>query len=239
MEIISHNEELVIDRSLCDSEEVDDTDADSDYVPSDNSSDLEERSAQQRFSSKSKVEKFLFKIGKKSKEKTLEAEALLEKDLYLSDDETSNHATSFNEESIETGQNVCKSLKRKVTKQSTLKQPGKKRVRQTDEWICNKRKQKSLSGKEYVNKKNKFVAAKIMKPPCSCKKKCYDKISEIERQSIFNRYWTKENSNNIKRHFIRSCIITKQIDRNRKRMEDSGRARSNTLYTVLLLMILP
>lgn len=68
-----------------------------------------------------------------------------------------------------------------------------------------------------------------MKPPCSCPQKCHERMSERERQDIFNGYWSAEKSNDIKRQYIRSCIDKHEIARSRKRDENSGRSRTTTL----------
>jgi hypothetical protein len=214
--------------SFSDSDEVDDEYADVDYVPSEESTDSENQSVQ-HLSSKPKVKKNLLVLRQTSEEQELCARSILEKDLYLSDDETSNDAISLNEETTETGHYVSKPSKRKVKNKSSIKQPGKKRVRHCNEWLSNVRKQKSLSGQEYVNKLNKIVPAKVMKPPCSCPKKCHERISERERQDIFNGYWSAEKSNDIKRQYIRSCIDKHEIARSRKRDENSGKSRTTTL----------
>lgn len=42
------------------------------------------------------------------------------------------------------------------------------------DWICNKRVLCHAAGQEYISKKGKHVPAKKMKPPCSCRLKCYE-----------------------------------------------------------------
>lgn len=157
---------------------------------------------------------------------------LLENDLYLSSDEESNTGSLLNEEEINNTDNGShrSAESRKVTNNTTIKQSGRKRIRHSDQWLCNVRKQKSVSGKEYVSKKGKVVPAKTIKPPCSCKLKCYDKLSENERQEIFNSYWNEKNTNDIKRQFVSSCVDSQPIARSRKRNADSGKVKENTLF---------
>lgn len=70
---------------------------------------------------------------------------------------------------------------RKVKNKTSIVQKGRKRMRNSNAWLCNIRKQKLATGEKYINKKGKTVAAKVMKPPCSCHLKCYEKLSNDER----------------------------------------------------------
>ena len=90
-------------------------------------------------------------------------------------------------------------------------------------------KEMCIRDREYINKKGKVIPAKTIKPPCSCRLKCYDKISENERQEIFNSYGNVGNSNDIKKQFIRSCVDSQPVARSRKRNADSGKEKKNTL----------
>lgn len=71
-----------------------------------------------------------------------------------------------------------------------------------------------------------------MKPPCSCRMKCYERLFNDERLQIFNTYWDKENSSNIKRHFILSCLSSCLTERSRTRTNVPTKAKhnNNTLH---------
>jgi hypothetical protein len=47
---------------------------------------------------------------------------------------------------------------------------------------------------KYVSEKGKNISAKTMKPPCSHRMKCYERISKNERVNIFNSYWNEKKS---------------------------------------------
>ncbi|KAK9873285.1 hypothetical protein WA026_021774 [Henosepilachna vigintioctopunctata] len=52
-------------------------------------------------------------------------------------------------------------------------------------WKENVSKQRKLQGKEYVTLKGKLIKAKRKKTPCNCRKKCFDLMSNEEREIIF------------------------------------------------------
>lgn len=66
----------------------------------------------------------------------------------------------------------------------------RKRKRNIDTWAKNKRKQLKTQGKEYCTVKGKTISAKLMKLPCKCKRKCYEKINEDQRLLIFKNYYS-------------------------------------------------
>lgn len=52
------------------------------------------------------------------------------------------------------------------------------------------RKRKRNSGQNYKTRKGTVVHGKqFNKPNCSCRKKCYDTISEQARRNIFESFW--------------------------------------------------
>lgn len=61
--------------------------------------------------------------------------------------------------------------------------PQKSRKRQWNpkKWKCNERKQRRMTGLEYISKNNKRIPAKSLKPPCltTCKKQCLEKNSQV------------------------------------------------------------
>ena len=122
---------------------------------------------------------------------------------------------------------------RKVLNKTVIRQQGRKRVRNPSQWLSNKRKASYAAGKAYISKKGKNVQDRVMKPPCSCRLCCYEKITEIEKMEIFRSYWDAQKSNDMKRQFIRSCIETKPIARPRSRQGAKSKTNSLTYRFVM------
>lgn len=87
----------------------------------------------------------------------------------------------------------------------------RKRKATPDEWKKNIRKKLRMSGKEYVSQRGKPVHQKVVKSvDCSkCKFKCSQKITEENRQKIFDLFWSLE-SYERKKDFIISRVEEKQ-----------------------------
>nr|CAI5822397.1 unnamed protein product [Callosobruchus analis] len=85
---------------------------------------------------------------------------------------------------------VCR--KRKLI---LIKKKGRKRVRNTSEWIDVKAKKDLNLGMEHKNRKGKLILAKQMKEPCKeeCRNRCREKISQDNRQSLFEEFWKIDN----------------------------------------------
>lgn len=75
---------------------------------------------------------------------------------------------------------------------------GKKRERKEENWKKNVLKKLKISGKEYESHTShkRMVKAKKIKPPCkeTCKLQCRLKLTEEEREAIFNSYWGLDNN---------------------------------------------
>ncbi|KAL0830179.1 hypothetical protein ABMA28_003636 [Loxostege sticticalis] len=87
------------------------------------------------------------------------------------------------------------------------KKKGRKRKRDEESWKQNKAKSLRNAGKQYINKKYKEIKPRSVQPPCGdkCRLKCCEKISEDQRQTIFNVYW-KLGKVDAQRSFIMSCM---------------------------------
>ncbi|KAJ8887157.1 hypothetical protein PR048_013372 [Dryococelus australis] len=68
----------------------------------------------------------------------------------------------------------------------TTVQHGRKCVRHQNNWLCNVHKLKLSAREEYISEKSKVVAAKAMKPPCSCYEKCYKRWSKEKGRKFSN-----------------------------------------------------
>lgn len=121
------------------------------------------------------------------------------------------------------------SNKRKVKNKTKIIQPGRKRVRHEESWLSNVRKQKHSKGEAYTNKKGKEIPAKNLKQPCTCKMKCFEKLSEENRQQIFKSYWCEQSTSHVKRQFIISSVHRQPIERDRKKILNSGKGKEHTL----------
>ncbi|CAH1112240.1 unnamed protein product [Psylliodes chrysocephalus] len=65
----------------------------------------------------------------------------------------------------------------------------RKRIRNEAGWEVTKRQKATLAGKEHVSKLGKNISAKKIRRGCGpCRKKCTDKINELNREQIFNNY---------------------------------------------------
>lgn len=62
---------------------------------------------------------------------------------------------------------------------------SKRGMSTSDQYRRNVIKKARVQGKEYVNYKNNQVNKVVIGPACNCKKKCYDKVAEEDRISIF------------------------------------------------------
>ncbi|CAH1976268.1 unnamed protein product [Acanthoscelides obtectus] len=78
--------------------------------------------------------------------------------------------------------------KRKITPKE---RKGRKRVKNTNEWIDVRAKKELNLGIEHKNRKGKIIPAKQIKNPCkeNCRNKCRQKISEEERKALFEEFW--------------------------------------------------
>ncbi|XP_050556414.1 uncharacterized protein LOC118281186 isoform X1 [Spodoptera frugiperda] len=66
---------------------------------------------------------------------------------------------------------------------------ARKRERNREEWRDVKRKRLKNLGKKYIMKSGKIVGEKKMGPPCGCRNKCYEHITEEQRLECFKRFW--------------------------------------------------
>lgn len=68
---------------------------------------------------------------------------------------------------------------------------SRKRKRNPSQWKQNKMRRLRNSGQAYVSlsKSKKQVPARSMKEVCNCRLKCFDKIMDTERITLFNHFW--------------------------------------------------
>jgi len=79
-----------------------------------------------------------------------------------------------------------KKIKRIMTPSTKLQ---RKRLRNVQDWKNVKAKTELNLGLEHKNRKGQNKNAKTMGPPCMCRLKCFEKISEDLRTIVFTEYW--------------------------------------------------
>ena len=107
-----------------------------------------------------------------------------------------------------------KRVRRSLVGKTTKEKRGKKRVRRESDWQRNMRKKLKACGEEHVNSVKKFVPKRTVGAPCTCRLKCFDKITEAQRMSIvnsFNKMGTKEKQD----LYLGGLISSKPIERKR------------------------
>ncbi|CAH1102334.1 unnamed protein product [Psylliodes chrysocephalus] len=74
----------------------------------------------------------------------------------------------------------------------------RKRKRNQESWSRNKRREARVHGKPYISTKKQFVVSgRCLKPACTCRLKCNEKIFENRRLKIFQElYLLDANSQN-------------------------------------------
>jgi len=80
----------------------------------------------------------------------------------------------------------------------------RKRKRNPEGWTKNVRKTSKMQGKSYITAKGKLVPAKTLKPPCSCKRKCFEKI-DTDQMFVIGHHsnhpkTSDQDKNNIRNH---------------------------------------
>lgn len=106
----------------------------------------------------------------------------------------------------------------------------RKTQRCSDTWKCNIRKKAHDAGKEYISVRKKFVPAKKIKTAKDCRNNCVyscqNHISDDERKSVFERYYTLNEHG--KRLSILSTAKKFLVERRRKDKADTNSRRKHT-----------
>ncbi|CAF4946988.1 unnamed protein product [Pieris macdunnoughi] len=154
--------------------------------------------------------------------------------------ETSCSSLSDNEVNSENRLNTCinpfsMDVQTISLSSSSESRGSRKRKRNICKWKCNVRKLKAVTGKSYTSKKGKVVPEKKMKPVCDCRLKCSERVDETARAAIFQKYYSKEMTWNLKRQFTISMVTEIETARSRRRDPEHPPKRSFTLnYTFLV-----
>lgn len=101
----------------------------------------------------------------------------------------------------------------------------KKRVKNTKEYKGNKSKRMRNSGQRYINKLGHVIEGKqFSNIPCNCKENCQNKISEQERQSMFQNFWKMADFS--RQNAFLCGLIQKQEIKQRRPRKEGGVVRS-------------
>ena len=109
----------------------------------------------------------------------------------------------------------------------------RKRKRNPDLWKKSVAKAKRARGETYLSSTTgKEVAAVCQGGPCSCKKLCYSKFTDDERQRIFTLFW-ELGDKSIQDAYLHGLIRVRKIARRRARKSAEVKSRSASFIYVV------
>lgn len=98
-------------------------------------------------------------------------------------------------------------------------------------------KQKSIKGERQKrlpcnNNKSttKVKEVRTLKPPCSCKRMCFEKVTEVDRLIIFDEFWKNCCSVEEKRRYVATRII--KVKKERRRVRKCGTGADRRTWTL-------
>lgn len=109
---------------------------------------------------------------------------------------------------------------------------NRKRKRNEELYQRNKIKKARVKGESYTNYKNVLVPARRL-GACGCKKKCTEKILDVEKEEIFQKFY-EISSKNEQDMFLQGLILCKEIKRRRPRTEGAKKRGNSFSYYILL-----
>lgn len=127
------------------------------------------------------------------------------------DHDTEQHHNSEEENSVaevETGQ------KKRKRNNTIPVQNVRKKSLNPSQWVKAKLKEAVNFGLAYVNSSGKNIPAKKLKNPCSCKKRCYLKVTEDQRQALFEKFY-KLGRKDLQWFMIGKLVTKKPVERRR------------------------
>ncbi|XP_041462540.1 uncharacterized protein LOC121413686 [Lytechinus variegatus] len=111
------------------------------------------------------------------------------------------------------------------SKKSKGGQP-KKRARNPAAWKRNTNKRLRNSGQPYINSNGCVMPARKMKESCkNCRQRCPERISEEQRQEIFDDYWHSNKDWTYRRMYIIEHALPQPIQRRRSKRDLDQKAR--------------
>ena len=114
---------------------------------------------------------------------------------------------------------------------STPIRPRKRKAR-PETWKKAEAKTKRSRGESYISPATeKIVESAKQGPPCSCKKKCFEKFTPDELSKIFRCFW-ELGDKNVQDAYLHGLIRVRKVQRHRKRKEDATQRSVSYVYVV-------
>ena len=131
------------------------------------------------------------------------------------------------EQFVEAEEETCEAIGREeVVKSKNVR----KRVRDESLWQRNSNKKKRACGEEYVSTANTVVPARAVGEPCSCRRKCFDKVGISLIQKIYDGF-SKLADKDKQDAYLFSLISATPVARHRPRSNSSrNHCRSKSYY---------
>lgn len=103
---------------------------------------------------------------------------------------------------------------------------GRKRTRQKENWKKSVAKRKRNLGQEYVSLSTSCVVqARKIGPPCACKNKCFQTVTQAGVQCIFESFWALGDFN-VQNNYLQKQVVHMEVKRKKTKAEQSRRSQS-------------
>lgn len=102
---------------------------------------------------------------------------------------------------------------------------GKKKNKYINNWKRNKSKNANASGEEHYSLRGKHILQRITGPDCKCKKKCFIKVNDEEKQKIigsFNQIGNKEKQDTYIAGLIKVNNVVRRRPKNNTKPKSCG-----------------
>ena len=114
---------------------------------------------------------------------------------------------------------------------STPIRPRKRKAR-PETWKRTEAKAKRSRGESYISPTTgKTIEAAKQGPPCSCKRKCFEKFTQEELSKIFNCFW-KLGSKDVQDAYLHGLIHVRKVARHRARKKEATARSVSYVYVV-------
>lgn len=145
-------------------------------------------------------------------------------DVLCLDNPVSTPASNVND----TDSPVTTTFQRRKRISGTKKSKGRERERCLKDWKDEVRKRNVNRGLQYISRNGKVHNKKLLKPSCpkTCRKKCYEKISEETRSKIFKTFW------DIGDHSRQWDFLTKYATKETKKRITTDKENTKRLSTI-------
>lgn len=117
---------------------------------------------------------------------------------------------------------------------STTPVRPRKRPRKPELWKKNIARLKRAKGEAYVSlTTGRQVEAAKPGPPCSCKRKCFSKFTDAEREKIFSGFWALGDKS-VQDAYLHGLIRVRRVARRRPRVTQSTRSPRDTTFVYVV-----